>query len=82
MGTSVAQIDATYGHLVPDTDEYVRTLMDAGDARRMAAERTLTGRSLDAHAGPGLQETLSNQGILFRCGREDSNLQGPKPSGT
>jgi len=45
MGTSVAQIDATYGHLVPDTDEYVRTLMDAGDARRMAAERTLTGRS-------------------------------------
>ena len=24
MGTSVAQIDATYGHLVPDSDNYVR----------------------------------------------------------
>lgn len=23
MGTSIAQLDATYGHLVPDSDEYV-----------------------------------------------------------
>ena len=38
MGTSIAQIDATYGHLVPDSDEYVRSLMDAGDERRAAAE--------------------------------------------
>jgi integrase len=37
MGTSVGQIDATYGHLVPDTDEYVRSLLDAGDERRAAA---------------------------------------------
>jgi integrase len=37
MGTSVAQIDATYGHLVPDSDDYVRSLMDAGDERRLAA---------------------------------------------
>jgi integrase len=34
MGTSVAQIDKAYGHLLPDTDEYVRGLLDAGDARR------------------------------------------------
>jgi hypothetical protein len=38
MGTSVGQIDATYGHLVPDSDEFVRSLMDAGDDRRAAAE--------------------------------------------
>jgi integrase len=37
MGTSVGQIDATYGHLVPDTDEYIRSLLDAGDERRRAA---------------------------------------------
>jgi hypothetical protein len=24
MGTSVAQIDATFGHLVPDSDDYLR----------------------------------------------------------
>jgi integrase len=31
MGTSVAQIDATYGHLVPDSDEYLRGLLDDYD---------------------------------------------------
>ncbi len=31
MGTSVAMIDATYGHLVPDSDEYLRGLLDAYD---------------------------------------------------
>jgi integrase len=31
MGTSVAQIDATYGHLVPDSEEYLRGLLDAYD---------------------------------------------------
>jgi integrase len=34
MGTSVAQIDATYGHLVPDSDEYLRGLLDVYDAGR------------------------------------------------
>jgi hypothetical protein len=28
MGTSVAQIDATFGHLVPDSDDYLRGLLD------------------------------------------------------
>jgi hypothetical protein len=31
MGTSVAQIDATYGHLVPDSEDYLRGLLDAYD---------------------------------------------------
>jgi integrase len=33
MGTSVAMIDATYGHLVPDSEEYLRGLLDAYDER-------------------------------------------------
>ena len=32
MGTSVTQIDATYGHLVPDSEEYLRGLLDNYDA--------------------------------------------------
>ena len=41
MGTSVAQIDATYGHLVPDSEEYLRGLLDTFDERRLPAdERT------------------------------------------
>jgi integrase len=31
MGTSVAMLDATYGHLVPDSEEYLRGLLDAYD---------------------------------------------------
>jgi integrase len=33
MGTSVAQLDQTYGHLVPDSEEYLRGLLDTYDAR-------------------------------------------------
>ena len=31
MGTSVAQLDATYGHLLPDSEDYLRGLLDAYD---------------------------------------------------
>ena len=31
MGTSVAQTDATYGHLPPDSEDYLRGLLDAYD---------------------------------------------------
>lgn len=31
MGTSVAQIDATYGHLLPDSEDYLRGLLDSYD---------------------------------------------------
>ena len=33
MGTSLTMIDKTYGHLVPDADEYVRGLLDTYDER-------------------------------------------------
>jgi hypothetical protein len=36
MGTSVAQIDETYGHLVPDAEEYLRGLLDDYDRRAEA----------------------------------------------
>jgi hypothetical protein len=38
MGTSVAQIDATYGHLLPDSEDYLRGLLDDYD---VAANRGL-----------------------------------------
>ena len=31
MGTSVQQIDQTYGHLLPDSEEYLRSLLNAYD---------------------------------------------------
>jgi integrase len=31
MGTSVAQIDATYGHLLPDSEDYLRGLLNTFD---------------------------------------------------
>jgi integrase len=36
MRTSVAQIDATYGHLLPDSEDYLRGLLDAYDERTEA----------------------------------------------
>ena len=37
MGTSVAQIDATYGHLLPDSEDFLRGLLDEWDARAATA---------------------------------------------
>jgi hypothetical protein len=34
MGTSVEQIDKTYGHLLPDAAEHERELLDRFDARK------------------------------------------------
>ena len=44
MGTSITQIDATYGHLVPDSEKYLRGLLDAygvrgHEATKVAQER-------------------------------------------
>jgi len=39
MGTAVTQIDATYRHLVPDSEEYLRGLLDAYDVRHDEATR-------------------------------------------
>ena len=44
MGTSVAQIDATYGHLLPDSENYLRGLLDSHDAK---AENDVYGLSAD-----------------------------------
>ena len=33
MGTSVSQIDGTYGHLLPESEDYLRGLLDAYDER-------------------------------------------------
>jgi len=45
MGTSVAQIDATYGHLLPDSKDYLRGLLDAYDDRA-APERKRSAADL------------------------------------
>ena len=37
MGTSVAQIDQTYGHLLPDSEEYLRGLLDDYDVKEAAS---------------------------------------------
>jgi hypothetical protein len=37
MGTSVQMIDATYGHLARDADDYDRGLLDAYDAAEATA---------------------------------------------
>jgi integrase len=42
MGTSVTQIDKTYGHLVPDSEDYLRGLLDSYD--HQAAEAAEGGR--------------------------------------
>lgn len=34
MGTSVQMIDQTYGHLLPDSEEYLRHLLDSYDISR------------------------------------------------
>jgi integrase len=44
MGTSLAMIDATYGHLAPDADDRERALLDAYDA---AASRQVSARKSD-----------------------------------
>jgi hypothetical protein len=33
MGSSVEQIDRTYGHMLPDSEEYLRGLLDGYDMR-------------------------------------------------
>jgi hypothetical protein len=37
MGTSVEMISSTYGHLVPDSDQYLRGLLDEYDSAPRAS---------------------------------------------
>jgi integrase len=39
MGTSIALLDSTYGHLVPDSEEHIRGLLEAGDRQRLGHVR-------------------------------------------
>ena len=39
MGTSIALLDSTYGHFVPDSEEHIRGLLGAGDRERMGHVR-------------------------------------------
>jgi hypothetical protein len=41
MGTSVEQIDKTYGHLLPDSEDYLRGLLDTFDASSVDAAEGL-----------------------------------------
>ena len=34
MGTSIQQLDQTYGHLLGDSEEHIRGLPDTGDSVR------------------------------------------------
>jgi integrase len=47
MGTSVAMIDRTYGHLAPDAEHYERSLLDAYDARTETFGRLSDTESAD-----------------------------------
>ena len=38
MGTSVDQIDRTYGHMLPDSEDYLRGLLDSLDSLAEASE--------------------------------------------
>ena len=42
MGTSLAMIDATYGHLAPDAEEQETALLDAFDARPSTRQGSLS----------------------------------------
>jgi hypothetical protein len=44
MGTSVEQIDRTYGHLLPDSLERTRTALDAFVSGARPAEEAQDGR--------------------------------------
>jgi hypothetical protein len=42
MGSSVEQIDHTYGHLLPDSEEYLRGLLDTFDESGSSSPRSAT----------------------------------------
>jgi hypothetical protein len=37
MGSSVEQIDKTYGHMLPESEDYLRGLLDSFDVNSAAA---------------------------------------------
>jgi integrase len=53
MGTSVAMIDRTYGHLAAGADDYERELLDAYDARSAAFRRCVGAGTSEAGSENG-----------------------------
>lgn len=45
LGSSIAQVDKTYGHMLPDSEEYLRGLFDAFDGFDETAEPSVWGTS-------------------------------------
>lgn len=45
MGSSVEQIDRTYGHMLPDSEDYLRALLDAADSLAASAASLASSRS-------------------------------------
>jgi hypothetical protein len=43
MGSSVEQIDKTYGHMLPDSEECLRGLLDAFDVGGVQSEASSSG---------------------------------------
>jgi len=50
MGSSVEQIDRTYGHMLPDSEDYLRGLLDAYDLSDGASAEAGADRAL-GHVG-------------------------------
>jgi hypothetical protein len=53
MGTSVAMIDRTYGHLAAGADDYERDLLDACDERSASNGRCEGAESEDGDSESG-----------------------------
>jgi hypothetical protein len=60
MGTSIALLDSTYGHLVPDSEE-IRGLLEAG-------ERTRLGHSGHGSRPLETRKPPYPQGVFPSCG--------------
>lgn len=69
MGTSLAMIDATYGHLAPDAEEQERALLDAFDAVDAGAAGENYSRSA---SGTRLRTRVSTRVRTSSTGRPSS----------
>ena len=46
MGSSVEQIDKTYGHMLPESEDYLRALLDSFDVEAEEATSGAVGTRL------------------------------------
>ena len=77
MGTSVAMIDQTYGHLARDAEDQDRGLLDAYDSATRNGTGHVVGTKIaanDGAIGPENEKTPPVAGPSGERAREDSNL--------